>query len=52
MPSYKFRFNVVGGKFVEIELTKSSFELLSKFCDKHLSDNKWKLKTIHEISRP
>lgn len=50
MSIYKFRFNVEGGEFVETELSKDRFESLSKFCDKHLSDNNWKTKTIDEHS--
>jgi len=50
MSTYKFRFNVEGGEFVEMELSKDGFESLSKFCDKHLSDNNWKTKTVNELS--
>lgn len=50
MSGYKFRFNVEGGKFVEMELNKDGFESLSKFCDKYLSDNNWKIKTANEHS--
>jgi len=45
---YKFRFNVEGGKSVDIQLNKEHFESLSNFCEKYLSHNIWKDKTENE----
>jgi len=46
--NYKFRFNIEGGKSLDIEMTKERFDSLSMFCEKHLSHNVWKSKTENE----
>ena len=46
---YVFKFNLEGGKSLEIELEKDRFEKLSELCEKEFPDKEWKLDKIRAI---
>ena len=47
--TYIFRFNVQGGKPIELEVSKEKFEKLSDFCDKYMADKDWKTEKLPKI---
>ncbi|HII36318.1 MAG TPA: hypothetical protein HA319_04670 [Nitrosopumilaceae archaeon] len=49
MTMYKIKFNVEGGKLLELDLDKEQFEKLSALCDQVLPDKNWKTENIKPI---
>jgi len=47
--TYVFRFNVQGGKSIELEVSKEKFDKLSDFCDKYMADRNWKTEELTKI---
>jgi hypothetical protein len=46
---YIFRFNVKGGKSIELEVSNERFKKMSDFCDKYLTDRNWKIEKLTKI---
>jgi len=49
MTKYTFKFNLENNECVQLDLNKSQFENLSKFCEKELPNQQWKTKTVKAI---
>ena len=47
--SYTFRFNLEGGKHIEIDLSQDKFEKLSQFCDSLFPEKNWKTEKLKAI---
>ncbi|NIP61709.1 MAG: hypothetical protein GWN01_13515 [Nitrosopumilaceae archaeon] len=48
MTQHAFRFNLEGGKSLELNLSEKEFEKLSDLCEKEFPEKKWKTHTIKQ----
>lgn len=49
MTTYKIKFNIEGGKTLELDLDNEQFDKISAFCDQVMPDKKWKTENIKPI---
>lgn len=49
MATYKIKFNIEGGKSLELDLNKEEFERVSDLCEKVLPNKDWKTETLKAI---
>ncbi|CUR51351.1 protein of unknown function [Nitrosotalea devaniterrae] len=44
--TYVVRFNIEGGKYVDIHLNAEKFNEMSEFCDQVFPDKEWETKLV------
>jgi len=49
MTAHRIKFNIEGGKSLELDLNKEQFEKISELCDKILPNKDWKTETLKAI---